>query len=631
MSKKENTAGIRKKLLSTISILLTLSIFIISLVLYLFQQKQLNKLKKDVNIVGENLNKELKSEMLIMSKNVTAHLLEMSNKTSSDLEKSIKQELHHKAIEVKSMLEIASKEKAETIVTLLAKVAPTAILTSDYTALISYVQSATEDKSVVFAVYFNKSGKPMTRYLNRKHSYIKKYIKEGKKRKKIDKVLEQSKLDNNVFFAEKKIEVEGKNLGKAIVCIDKSFIKKNIFLLENSFNDLVAKNSNDIKATLKTESEKVEDNISEGVAELGNKTKSSITEILKTVSNSNAEIKNSSRKISICVGVGLLIISLFLLFYILTKITKLIVNKTNLLQEKSDYLAEVSKSISGGSQALASGSSEQAASLEEISASLEEISTKVKDNTTNAIEANSKSSNATLVAENGLEAMKTMTETINKIQASSNKTAKIIKTIDEIAFQTNLLALNAAVEAARAGEAGKGFAVVAEEVRSLAQRSAQAAKATGELIEESQINANNGVEASTKVNEIITKISEEIAGVANLVSEVTTASSKQSEGINQINEAVTQLDQLTQSNAANAEESAASAEELDAQSNELKSVVESLAIIIEGNNSNTPLQSQRVVAKNATKTAKAAIANPAKQLSSRENAVLINDDDFTDF
>ncbi len=529
------------------------------------------------------------------------------------------------------MLEVASKEKANTIVTLLAKVAPTAILTSDYTALISYVQSASEDKSVVFAVYFNKSGKPMTRYLDRNHSYIKKYIKEGKKRKKIDKVLTQSKLDKNVFFAEKKIEVEGQDLGKAIVCIDKSFTEKNVLLLENSFGALVAKNSKDIKNTLKTESKEVENNISKGVNRLGDNTKSSIDKILKTVTNSNTEIKNSSRNISISVGFGLLVLSLLFLFFILTKITKLIINKTDALQENADYLTVVSKTVSEGSQALASGSSEQAASLEEISASLEEISTQVKDNTSNAIEANAKSSNATKIAKNGLTAMETMSTTINEIKSSSDKTAKIIKTIDEIAFQTNLLALNAAVEAARAGEAGKGFAVVAEEVRSLAQRSADAAKATAGLIEESQINANNGVDASEKVNEIISEISEEIAGVANLVSEVTTASGEQSEGINQINEAVTQLDQLTQTNAANAEESAASGEELDTQSNELKAVVQDLVAVIDGNKSPNSVQPQRVVAKTATKTARVAIANPAKRIGNVESVASIDDDDFSDF
>ncbi len=313
----------------------------------------------------------------------------------------------------------------------------------------------------------------------------------------------------------------------------------------------------------------------------------------------------------------------------------------------ANQVKSASAEVSSSGQSLASGASEQAASLEEISASLEEMTAMTQQNTANASQANTMSTDAANAANHGITAMETMTSTINEIKSSSDQTAKIIKTIDEIAFQTNLLALNAAVEAARAGEAGKGFAVVAEEVRNLAQRSAQAAKDTSALIEESQKNADSGVNAADEVNKIIATISDSVTKVSQLIGEVSVASKEQSEGINQVNEAVAQLDQLTQSNAANAEEAAASGEELDAQANELTSVVGSLSAMVEGgNNANIALGNRQMSyagnnfdsapRKKIEKKKTAHIAkNNNKQLAhsgqAPDEVIPMDDDDFSEF
>jgi methyl-accepting chemotaxis protein len=175
-----------------------------------------------------------------------------------------------------------------------------------------------------------------------------------------------------------------------------------------------------------------------------------------------------------------------------------------------------------------------------------------------------------------------MSSAMQSIKASSDDIAKIIKTIDEIAFQTNILALNAAVEAARAGEAGMGFAVVADEVRNLAQRSAQAAKETAAKIEGAISNTAQGVQISSQVAEVLNEIVSKVRQVDELIAEVSGASREQTQGITQINVAVGQMDKITQSNAASAEESAAAAQELNAQAFAMKKSVSELLLLVSG-------------------------------------------------
>lgn len=252
------------------------------------------------------------------------------------------------------------------------------------------------------------------------------------------------------------------------------------------------------------------------------------------------------------------------------------------MQASADQVASASGQVSSASQQLAEGASEQASSLEETSASLEIMSSGSKVSATNSEQANAKSQGAKTQAERGQSAMVQLNSAMEKIKSSSDETAKIIKTIDEIAFQTNLLALNAAVEAARAGDAGKGFAVVAEEVRNLAQRSAEAAKGTAELIAGSQENSNLGVSATGEVSTILGEVVDGIMEVSELIQDVTTSANEQSRGVSEINTAVSQLDSVTQSNAAGAEESASAAEEMSAQASEMQSLVQQLVGIIAG-------------------------------------------------
>jgi methyl-accepting chemotaxis protein len=256
----------------------------------------------------------------------------------------------------------------------------------------------------------------------------------------------------------------------------------------------------------------------------------------------------------------------------------------NALGSGAEQVTSAATQVALSSQSLAQGASEQAASLEETSSSLEEMSGMTNRNAENATKANELARQARQAADTGASDMQAMSAAMNDIKVSSDDIAKIIKTIDEIAFQTNILALNAAVEAARAGEAGMGFAVVADEVRNLAQRSAQAARETADKIEGAITKTGQGVQITEKVAKSLSEIVDKARQVDQLVAEVCTASREQSQGVQQITSAVTQMDKVVQSNAASAEESASAAEELNAQSFALREAVGELLGLVGGRN-----------------------------------------------
>ncbi|RPH49325.1 MAG: hypothetical protein EHM85_14235, partial [Desulfobacteraceae bacterium] len=207
------------------------------------------------------------------------------------------------------------------------------------------------------------------------------------------------------------------------------------------------------------------------------------------------------------------------------------------LTEGAGQVASASGQVSSASQSLAEGASEQAASIEETSSSLEEMSSMTKQNADNATQADNLMKESKQMVATANDSMGSLTESMKEISVASEETAKIIKTIDEIAFQTNLLALNAAVEAARAGEAGAGFAVVADEVRNLAMRAADAAKNTANLIEGTVKKVKDGSALVARTNEAFGEVAASATKVAQLVSEIAAASNEQSQGIDQVNKA----------------------------------------------------------------------------------------------
>jgi methyl-accepting chemotaxis protein len=238
-----------------------------------------------------------------------------------------------------------------------------------------------------------------------------------------------------------------------------------------------------------------------------------------------------------------------------------------------DNIASASGQIAAGNTDLSSRTEQQAASLEQTAASMEELSSTVKQNADSARQANQLAAAASDTASRGGATVSEVVGAMSAISASSVKIADIVSVIDGIAFQTNILALNAAVEAARAGEQGKGFAVVAAEVRTLAQRSAQAAKEIKGLIEDTVGKIGQGSDSAQRAGATMQDIVASVQRVTDIMGEIAAASAEQADGIEQVNRAVSQMDEVTQQNAALVEEAAAAAGSMQDQAADLKRAV----------------------------------------------------------
>jgi len=374
-------------------------------------------------------------------------------------------------------------------------------------------------------------------------------------------------------------------------------------------------------------------------------------ELTLNLKNGNQEtdqtVKATDRAMSFILGISVIVMIFGVVIGIIITggLNKVLRQLAQSLGEGSEQVTAAASQVSSSSQSLAEGASEQAASLEETSSSLEEMASMTKRNAENAQKANDLAKQARAAADKGTCDMQTMNAAMDAIKVSSDDIAKIIKTIDEIAFQTNILALNAAVEAARAGEAGMGFAVVADEVRNLAQRSAQAAKETAGKIEGAITKTAQGVGISKQVAETLLEIATKARQVDELVAEVAGASREQTQGITQVNTAVGQMDKVTQSNAANAEESAAAAQELNAQAITMKDSVTELLRLVGGNHQDTVVRTAAAPARAKefrSSAPKARLATPVRRngqvhaepvLSSKTNgrSEIPMDGDFKDF
>ena len=304
----------------------------------------------------------------------------------------------------------------------------------------------------------------------------------------------------------------------------------------------------------------------------------------------------------------------------------------NGLREVSQGTGRASDHLSSTSQALAEATSSQASSLEETSASMEEMASMTRQNADNATQADGMMEDAGQIIKTAASSMTELRQAIDKINKASDETAKIVKTIDEIAFQTNLLALNAAVEAARAGEAGAGFAVVADEVRNLAMRAAEAAKNTSQLIESNINDIKASSQLVVNTDEAFGRVRESSVKVGELVGEISAASQEQAQGIGQVNQALSNMDKTTQENAATAEESAAATEELKGQTFGMMRLISDLAGYVGASFSKSETQDTASFNQpsGSSKPKRLETTQP-KAAAKAQKAIPLEQDDFEDF
>lgn len=249
------------------------------------------------------------------------------------------------------------------------------------------------------------------------------------------------------------------------------------------------------------------------------------------------------------------------------------------INSSADQVSAGADQVSAGAQGLSQGATEQASSVEELAATITDISNQINRNAENAQQATQMAKKVGNEIMHSNEQMEMMTVAMGEINEKSTEIAKIIKTIEDIAFQTNILALNAAVEAARAGVAGKGFAVVADEVRNLASKSAEASKNTSALIESSVIAVENGTKIATETAQSLLGVVEGAKNMEITIGEIAEASQQQAAAVEQVTLGVDQISSVVQTNSATAEESAAASEELSAQANVLNDLVSQFVLL----------------------------------------------------
>lgn len=574
--------SMRVKLLSLIFIAFMLAIAGLGVGINIIQKNLLNQMEISVAQLLDENTTQIKTKFNRLGQEVTQSLDQMPESVGSKIAAKTSIALNGEKTIVSSDLEQSLHLGMDSLTELLAKVAPAAILSNDFTTLISYAKSASLGKDIVYVIYLKPDGDALTRYYDTQKPKIKEFLAVSKEQKKINRILSASQNDPEVMIIKKTIAIDGNILGAVVLCISKKSMGEKLAAMEQRFSNLIKSNNQEAANTLNHEAKKIISQFSSKLNDISSSNSAAVKKVGEQIKESITTVKQKISWVMLSLGAISIIIILIILFYVISKITQKINHIAGTIDNGSIQVSLASEQVSKSSQDLAEASSRQAAAIEETSASMEEISAMTKQNTDNAQMANTLMNTTLQTMGNANNSMDKLIASMEDISRASEETSKIIKTIDEIAFQTNLLALNAAVEAARAGESGAGFAVVADEVRNLAMRSAAAAKNTATLIEDTIKKIKKGSEHVNSTHTTFAEVTSVSSKVGQLVETISSASREQSEGIFQVNTALVEMDNITQQNAATSEESASTAEEMNAQAMTMTESVEELIFLIQG-------------------------------------------------
>ena len=576
------SGGLRQRLLIPTVAVLVVCMLLLSSVLILLQRQQLDKLSDTIVTAVNKADASAQNSFSALSGEVETRLSDMSTTSAATLSQESRSALEVEKTVLGQSFEDMLKNNADSMADLLAQVAPAAILANNFIDLINFAKAANQNPDVVYALFLKPDGKPLTRYIDRKDPDILRFLKTGSGAKKLDKILSASQDDPAVLRVERQIQVEGKHLGKVVICVSKAAARQRIADISGRFERMVDANTRSVSAVIDGEAKAVVGEMKDHFGQVAAQNNAAVQTVAATIKDFSRDINSQTKLMTSGLGGATVLIIAAVLFMVISKTSRTLQQLTGRLDSGAKSVATATVQISSASQTLASGATEQAASIEETSASLEEMAAMTNQNARNAGQANQLMQSAKAIVEKSNGSMQALTDAMAEISRSSDETQKIVKTIDEISFQTNLLALNAAVEAARAGEAGAGFAVVADEVRNLALRAADAARDTAALIEGTAGRIAEGSSLVGETNQAFVQIASSTAKVTDLLGEIASASSEQAQGVEQINKAVTEMDKVVQSNAANAEESSSASEEMRAQAEQMQDLVSDLVAMVEG-------------------------------------------------
>jgi len=516
--------------------------------------------------------------------NIAAKVAKIANETQTQQKETL-EEVKNKQI---TDTNTALSTKAESLGSLLARLASTPLLASDNATLIKYCSYICRDPNIVMSYITNSRGEIQATFLNERNAVFQS-LASRKRQADSAKLIKALKALENIFEVKKDVVQANKVLGQAVLLFSKNSIKGQDTAINANYGA-----------------------ISAGTEKMF----STLQEVIHEESQESLSSTKHFMAVAVFVSIFLaFIVSYYIANGISTPLTRVVelVKKiahgdlTEILEvDSQDEIGELvavmktmendlsnivgniitgSENVFFGANQIASGnldlsqrSQEQASALEETVATIEQVTANIKANAENAQKANELAVTTAKAAQKGREDLLSTVMSMAELTESSKKIGDIINVVNEISFQTNLLALNAAVEAARAGEHGRGFAVVAGEVRSLAGRSAEAAKTIQGLINDSIEKVEMGNRKVSETTNNLEHINRDIEKVAQVVSEITAASQEQASGIDQVNRAITQIDETVQQNASLVEEAAATSENLSAQAQELKQIVSAFKV-----------------------------------------------------